>query len=239
MTSDKPRFDSFLAEIEHAFGYSRLSKADVITKLQERDVSHKRTSIEHWLNGRKMPPQSAIPALAEVLQLSYQCWKDVEFAYGAINWGRRSKSESGAALRTAEADSIAPGTPYLLHHVSVPVRDLQASLDFYTELLVAAPTERPNFPFAGAWLALPNGQQVHLVENRKATFRKKGAAIEPRDSHFALRVRNFTEAHSRLISKGIETLVEPFLIGSLQLYFHDPDRHVIEINAEYRGEPLK
>src|SRR5262245_47732747 len=59
-----------------------------------------------------------------------------------------------------------------LHHVSVPVRDLEESLKFYRDVLEleVLPT-RPGFPFPGEWLALPSGQEVHLVYNPNGTFR--------------------------------------------------------------------
>ena len=81
--------------------------------------------------------------------------------------------------------------PDSLHHVSIPVRDLEKSVEFYRQLLMSEPVERPPFPFPGAWFRLPDGRELHLVENPQGTYRPENAEIDPRDCHFALRVNDF------------------------------------------------
>ena len=56
---------------------------------------------------------------------------------------------------------------------------LFATIEFYTNVLgLTVRTDRPNFPFGGAWLDL-GGQQVHLIE----------AEVPPaRGQHFAIHV---------------------------------------------------
>ena len=77
--------------------------------------------------------------------------------------------------------------------------------------------------------------------SRDPTFRTgKGVTLE--DGHFALRVRSFRAALAHLESKGLRATVdEPgrsmrvnpsSVTGYPQIHILDPDRNVIEINAE-------
>jgi glyoxylase I family protein len=130
----------------------------------------------------------------------------------------------------------------LLHHVSLTVSDLKRSKQFYRDVLRLKEIARPPFPFPGAWFQVGESQHVHLIVHDGATFRgMKG--IDTRDSHFAVRVRSYREAVEYLQSLGyredageldIMTLkLQPHATaGFPQIYILDPDRHVIEINAE-------
>lgn len=130
----------------------------------------------------------------------------------------------------------------ILHHVSLTVSDLERSKQFYREVLRLEQIERPPFPFPGAWFAVGERQHVHLIVHDGATFRgMKG--IDTRDSHFAARVRSYREAVEYLRSLGYredgddldlkKMKLQPHATaGFPQIYILDPDRHVIEINAE-------
>ena len=130
----------------------------------------------------------------------------------------------------------------LLHHVSITVSDLDRSRQFYSEILRLREITRPPFPFPGAWFQAGENQHVHLIVHAGATFRGlKG--IDTRDIHFAVRVRSYQEAVEFLQSKGYsedgddldlkKMKLQPHATaGFPQIYILDPDRHVIEINAE-------
>ena len=127
-----------------------------------------------------------------------------------------------------------------LHHAAISVSDLVRAKQFYGEVLGLEEIPRPNFPFDGTWYRVGN-REIHLIVSRDPTFRTgKGVTLE--DCHFALRVRSFGAALAHLKSKGCrETSDEPgrsmrvnpsSVTGYPQIHILDPDRNVIEINAE-------
>lgn len=132
-----------------------------------------------------------------------------------------------------------------IHHVSINCTDLERSRRFYREVLGLREIARPPFPFPGAWFEVPGGQQLHLIVHDQATFRgQKG--IDTRDNHFAVRVADYGAAVEFLRSRGYRDDAEPLDVMSMrlqpratagfpQIYILDPDRHVIEINAERLG----
>jgi glyoxylase I family protein len=127
-----------------------------------------------------------------------------------------------------------------IHHVSVPVSDLDRSRAFYGDVLGLQEIDRPPFDFPGAWFAVGDGQ-LHLIVHEGATFRA-GKPLDSRDVHFAVRVPSFRAALQHLETLGFRAdaggddplamKVSPHAAaGFPQIYVLDPDRNVIEINA--------
>lgn len=136
-----------------------------------------------------------------------------------------------------------------VHHVSLPVSDLERARAFYGGILGLPQMDRPPFAFAGAWYRVGD-RSLHLIVREAAgaaTFRRdKG--VDSRDGHFAIRVQSYSGAVAHLFSHGFrateERLPEPNAAnpkpmrlspagtaGFPQIYILDPDRNVIEINA--------
>jgi catechol 2,3-dioxygenase-like lactoylglutathione lyase family enzyme len=128
-----------------------------------------------------------------------------------------------------------------IHHVSLTVTDLERSRAFYRDVLSLREIERPAFNFPGAWFQVGEAQQLHLIVHTNSTFRNK--PLDTRDLHFAVRVGSFQATLDFLRGKGFREdaaaedpwrmIVQPYATaGFPQIYILDPDRHVIEINAE-------
>ena len=128
-----------------------------------------------------------------------------------------------------------------LHHVSLPVGDLERSMRSYREALGLEEVARPPFPFPGAWFRLGD-RELHLIAGEGAVPRGAEDA-DPRRLHFAVRVASFWKALEHLHERGYRedaregdptrVLALPrSVVGYPQLYVLDPDRHLIEINAE-------
>ena len=127
-----------------------------------------------------------------------------------------------------------------LHHVALPVSDLNRAREFYTGLLGLKEIERPNFPFGGAWYQVGD-RQLHLIVASDPTFRS-GKGVNAQDGHWAVRVKSFRRALDYLRSKGYREGTEAGMqsmrvspagpTGFPQIHLMDPDRNMIEINAE-------
>jgi catechol 2,3-dioxygenase-like lactoylglutathione lyase family enzyme len=127
-----------------------------------------------------------------------------------------------------------------LHHVALPVTDLERSKRFYRDVVRLREIDRPPFDFPGAWFALGDGQ-LHLIERRDGTLRSE-RPLDSRDVHFAIRVQDYDAMLDHLRSLGYRDdapSADPLRIkanrapkaGFPQIFVMDPYRHVIEINA--------
>ena len=127
-----------------------------------------------------------------------------------------------------------------IHHVSLPVSDRKRAEQFYESILGLAKIERPPFDFDGAWYQLGD-RQLHLIVHDRSTFRAS-KEVDSHDIHFAIRVNSYCDTRNFLRSKGYHLdAVDEFkkmrenpkaTAGFPQLYIMDPDRNIIELNAE-------
>lgn len=123
-----------------------------------------------------------------------------------------------------------------IHHVLVPVTDIYKAKEFYTAVLGLE--EAPNFRGSSTvvWYMI-GSQQIHLLLNPNAQTLRTRSEINPRDSHFAIRIKDFDGAINHL--KGLNI---PYLelrggdvpTGLNHIFFCDPDGNVIELNTEHR-----
>jgi glyoxylase I family protein len=120
-----------------------------------------------------------------------------------------------------------------VHHVSVCVSDLGRARQFYGEVLALRELPRPDLGFPGAWYAVGDAQELHLIVHPPSKTMRGTPEIDGRDGHFAFRVRNYGEMLARLREHGIAVIESPRnRTPWAQIYVTDPDGNVIEFNVE-------
>jgi len=111
-----------------------------------------------------------------------------------------------------------------LNHVALGVSDVPRSIRFYEEVVGLTRKPRPAFDFEGAWFALGESRELHLLEGLDTPVHE-----DPRGSHFAMEVDDFDACQKHLEAHGA-TIVNLNLRpdGARQIFIADPDNHVVE-----------
>lgn len=119
-----------------------------------------------------------------------------------------------------------------LHHVSIAVTDLERAKRFYGGVLGLEELDRPRFDFPGAWYALGD-RQLHLIVHTAPRTLRGTTAVDSRDGHFAVRVRDYARTLTRLRAHGVPLKENPVNATPwAQIHATDPDGNVIELNVE-------
>jgi len=121
-----------------------------------------------------------------------------------------------------------------IDHVTVVVKDLQRSRDFYVGVLGMEEVPRPGFGFPGLWFQA-GPSQIHLIEEHEASgpaglARSNGSSVS-RGHHFAFEVADALTTVEALAGLGVKLAAGPKQRpdGPTQIYVHDPDGHLIEL----------
>lgn len=123
-----------------------------------------------------------------------------------------------------------------LHHVSISVTDLARAKRFYGALLGLQEIERPPFDFPGAWYELGD-RQLHLIVHTSPRGLRGTTEIDPRDGHFAVRVRSYGEAVEHLRAHGVPVRESPRNPTPwAQVHVTDPDGNVIELHTSRESD---
>jgi len=114
-----------------------------------------------------------------------------------------------------------------LHHVSFIVEDLNIALAFYEEVLgLEVDNARPDLGYPGAWLMLPDQQQIHLMQLDDPDVNSERPEHGGRDRHVA-----FTVSSIDKIVESLNKLEIPFTkskSGRNALFCRDPDGNALE-----------
>jgi catechol 2,3-dioxygenase-like lactoylglutathione lyase family enzyme len=111
-----------------------------------------------------------------------------------------------------------------LNHVALAVSDVPHSIQFYETVVGLKQKPRPAFDFEGAWFDLGGTRELHLLEGLD-----KEVHEDPKGSHFAMEVDDLDawQKHLEDLNATIVLLnIRPD--GAKQIFFEDPDRHVLE-----------
>jgi len=118
-----------------------------------------------------------------------------------------------------------------LNHVALYVRDLEASVHFYGEVLGLPPMARPAFDFAGAWFALGT-QELHLIEDTQNQDKERHSL------HIAFLVEDAAACAGALRTRGMTDMrgPAPRPDGAIQVFLSDPDGYLLEIVSRPSAE---
>ena len=133
----------------------------------------------------------------------------------------------------------------VMEHFNIRASDMEATKNFYCDVLGMRVGERPPFDFPGYWIYLGDTACVHLIsadsgaEMDDYTGSKEGKSVgSGAIDHIAFRgsdVREFVARASTHEAEMIHRKVPAFDIH--QIFMKDPDGITIELN--FRGEDAK
>ena len=114
-----------------------------------------------------------------------------------------------------------------LHHASLIVKNLSVALDFYKEVLgLVVDDRRPDLGYPGAWLILPENQQLHLMELDNPDKDSERPKHGGRDHHIAFLVKSID-----VIAASLDTLGMSYTkskSGRNAMFCRDPDGNALE-----------
>jgi catechol 2,3-dioxygenase-like lactoylglutathione lyase family enzyme len=125
-----------------------------------------------------------------------------------------------------------------ISHITLLSDDIDATRDFYREMLGLREGERPPLPFPGHWLYGDDGPLVHIAD--RAVYLAHARAIGLPDplvvgspiDHVAFAASDYEEASSRLERGGVSAVRNSVPgVGLRQLFFCDPDGVRIEVGV--------
>ena len=119
---------------------------------------------------------------------------------------------------------------FKLHHTSLMISDLEASLNFYKNIIGLTQMQRPPLPFAGAWFQLGENQQLHIIDLKNIDPTTGRPEHGGKDRHVALTTNGFAEIKQRLDTNNITYSMSKS--GRQALFVRDLDGNAIEIISE-------
>ena len=118
-----------------------------------------------------------------------------------------------------------------LDHVTLVVKDLEATRRFYVDGLGMRQVARPGFSFDGLWFQAGD-TQIHLIlEHDQSGPAGVDRPASNRTHHFAFLVDDARAAEQQVRNLGMPIVSGPKERpdGAVQLFVSDPDGHVVEL----------
>lgn len=121
-----------------------------------------------------------------------------------------------------------------IDHVTLVVKNLERSREFYVDGLGMTEVPRPSFSFPGSWFQA-GATQIHLIQEHVGTPPAGNPLPEQfrtsRSQHFAFVVDNAEAAFARAQELGMKVVASPKSRpdGFVQVFLNDPDGHVVEL----------
>ena len=126
-----------------------------------------------------------------------------------------------------------------LNHYTIMTRDLEATKNFYCDVVGLTVGDRPPLGFPGYWLYLGDTPCIHIAEWQSYSqwTQKVGIPISSRApatgpvDHIAFNGTGFAEVRARLVERGLK-FSENFIddIQLKQVFLRDPNGVPLEIN---------
>ncbi|MEJ7643486.1 MAG: VOC family protein [Chryseolinea sp.] len=121
-----------------------------------------------------------------------------------------------------------------LNHIGIYVTNLKTSTTFYENILNLKQIPEPFHDGKHTWFTIGAAGHLHLIEGEKKHYDRD------RNDHLCFSVKNIDAFISNLDKHKVEytnwpgTAKEPTVRvdGVKQIYFKDPDGHLIEINND-------
>jgi catechol 2,3-dioxygenase-like lactoylglutathione lyase family enzyme len=119
-----------------------------------------------------------------------------------------------------------------LDHVNISTTDVEATREFFADVLEMEVGWRPPLNFPGYWMYRGGKDLVHIAHVEREIRPSRGSALD----HFAFRIDDYDAAKARLDARGIEyrTLQSPDG-GIRQFFFNELNGATIELNWRREG----
>ncbi|MCC7422070.1 MAG: VOC family protein [Planctomycetaceae bacterium] len=118
-----------------------------------------------------------------------------------------------------------------IDHITLVVKDLERSRQFYCDALGMRQVPRPAFDFDGRWFQA-GATLIHLIlEHDHSGPAGHGAAVTSRGHHFAFEVDDGHAAARRLTELNLPIVSGPKERpdGAVQVFLQDPDGYLVEL----------